>query len=965
MNKQDSTHSFEALSTRIIRYRRRVMPRRKLVSIIGTIAISAFSVLDAGAQEPHQQVRFVPDVVGQFNALTTRPDAMGFHIGDGPDPSQCRHHQALIRTAAADGTPYFIVSRSGPPRDFCIESIDPIHVGNPIANLYVVRMGSRDTQGERLRSNRLRRDLATSSTPPEADDRVVRSIPYDGSTADWPHYDHPGGMQQVGNIVALGVEFPARIFVGPGPDDWVQEDPGAPPVLVQFLDVTDPENPRKKSTFVPPQLDARAGVVALTPCGAGRTGMPCPSGRYLLALTGGNNSRIDFYVSTATEDDGSTDLARSNLSWTWLDKWEADPGVDCQNFVCTPRLSDDEGRLGVNWPTDDAHQGLQFLREGNLNGALYLAGARGAAFGDDFIDLYRVDLESSEVRLTWVSSRHKISHPAGEGESAGPEIADFRAGSAFHVTPSGELLFYATEHDNDGPAEEVSNGRGSVKMGEWRHIDMVRPNSPALAPTVEVGGPYVVDEGGSVVLSASGRPPITKAWIQLFEDPDYSQRYVTVDYSDRYKDNFDDFERLDPGFFGDVNGATDEASSWRWFAPFGCTLRVNEHSFGDSRFPGIHKTFFGTGRVQEEPDLHTVPDDYSSGSMNDNISSMQFFANCDAYYNAAIGVAWDFDLNGVFETIGQNPIFSAAELDGPSVRSVLVRAQHPTDETSLGHSAPVTVEIRVRNVPPNIASFALVDSLGLKVGADVPFALVNLEYAAAGSFTDPGKPDHQTATLNFGDGPSVPSSTFDVFSDAFGGVTGQLRKGHSYGAPGTYAIRLEVTDDDGGLTPVSRSVTVVSPIEALQSIVNQIDLLLSGSPNSRVIAALRDARNNLAGNPNGNPRNGALQELANGDLVAALVKIKAAITALERAEAAGGGNLSALKYLLGLTGESIAQGVYLNAVAAVGSPSPGQAAQLQRIRQAISDGHARLLSGDYVGAIDLFKDAVGRALSLL
>lgn len=931
------------------------MQRRQLVWIIGTLAIAAFSVRNVSAQEPHQQVRFVPDVVGQFNALSRRPDALGFHIGDGPDPSQCRHHQALIRTAAADGTPYFIVSRSGPPRDFCIESIDPFHVGNPIANLYVVRMGSRDKQGERLRSNRLRRDLATSSTPPEADDRVVRSIPYDDSTAEWPHYDHPGGMQQVGNIVALGVEFPARIFVGPGPDDWVQEDPSAKPVLVQFLDVTDPENPQIKSVFKPTETqpdgspgrpDASAGVVALTQCGADRAGLPCATGHYLMAITGGRNENkiIDFYESN------STDLGSRELSWKLLYTWHKEEVV------------------GGDWHTN--HQTLHFLREGNLSGALYLAGARGESDGfigfDDFMDLYRVDLDGSQVRLTWVSSRHKISHPAGEGESAGSEIADFRAGAAFHVTPSGELLFYATEHDNDGPAEEVSNGRGSVKMGEWRHIDMVRPNSPTLAPTVEVGGPYVVDEGGSVVLSASGRPPITKAWIQLFEDPDYSQRYVTVDYSDRYKENFDDFERLDPGFFGDVNGSTDEASSWRWFAPFGCTLRVNEHSLGDSNFlGGRHKTLFGTGRVEQESDLHTVPDDDGNGSMNDKISSMEFFANCDAYYNAPIGVAWDFDRNGVFETIGNNPIFSAAELDGPSVRSVLVRAQHPTDQTSLGHSAPMTVEIRVRNVPPNIASFALVDSLGLRVGNDVPFALVNLEYAAAGSFTDPGKPDHQTAILNFGDGASVPSSTFDVFSDAFGGATGQLRKRHSYGTPGTYAMRVEVTDDDGGLTAASRSITVVSPIAALQSVVNQIDLLLSGSLNSRVIAALRDARNNLAGNPNGNPRNGALQELANGDLTAALVKIKAAIKSLESAEAAGGGNLSALKYLLGLTGESVAQGAYLNAVAAVGSPNPGQAAQLQRISQAISDGHARLSSGDYVGAIDLFKDAVGRALSLL
>ena len=39
--------------------------------------------------------------------------------------------------------------------------------------------------------------------------------------------------------------------------------------------------------------------------------------------------------------------------------------------------------------------------------------------------------------------------------------------------------------------------------------------------------------------------------------------------------------------------------------------------------------------------------------------------------------------------------------------------------------------------------------------------------------------------------------------------------------------------------------------------------------------------------------------------------------------------------------------------------------QLQTIRDSIINGHARLVNGEYIPAIDLFKDAVGRALSLL
>ena len=340
---------------------------KHLVSIIGVLVIAAVGVRNTGAQEPQQQVRFVPDVIGQFNALTTRPDALGFHIGNGPDPSQCRHHQAVIRTEAADGTPYFIVSRSGPPRDFCGESIDPIHVGNPIANLYIVRMGSRDKHGERMRSNRLQRNLTTSLTPPDERDRVVRSINFDGTTANWPKYDHPGGMQQVGNIVALGVEFPARILVGNWPDGqprYEQEDPSAPDVLVMFLDVTDPENPQIKSRFIATQdedaidEEPRAGVVALTPCSAGRIGVPCATGHYLMAITGGtNNNPIHFYEST------TTDLGSPNLSWKLIYTWHKE-----------------ELQGGQDWP-ENGHQTFNFLREGNLNGTLYVAGARGRAFG--------------------------------------------------------------------------------------------------------------------------------------------------------------------------------------------------------------------------------------------------------------------------------------------------------------------------------------------------------------------------------------------------------------------------------------------------------------------------------------------------------------------------------------------------------------------------------------------------------
>src|SRR5215813_11134491 len=56
---------------------------------------------------------FIPDVPGQWRSLTERPEALGFHISTTPNPSGCRHYQGIARVHDAEGTPFFIVTRSG------------------------------------------------------------------------------------------------------------------------------------------------------------------------------------------------------------------------------------------------------------------------------------------------------------------------------------------------------------------------------------------------------------------------------------------------------------------------------------------------------------------------------------------------------------------------------------------------------------------------------------------------------------------------------------------------------------------------------------------------------------------------------------------------------------------------------------------------------------------------------------
>ena len=66
------------------------------------------------------------------------------------------------------------------------------------------------------------------------------------------------------------------------------------------------------------------------------------------------------------------------------------------------------------------------------------------------------------------------------------------------------------------------------------------------------------------------------------------------------------------------------------------------------------------------------------------------------------------------------------------------------------------------------------------------------------SFRDPGRADHQTGQVNWGDGIVENQSAFSSFSDAFDGALGSLAHTHRYALGGQYTLALSVSDDDGG-----------------------------------------------------------------------------------------------------------------------------------------------------------------------
>ena len=525
--------------------------RRYLSRILITAGLG---FLFAGQAVHAQQQPFVPNVEAQFNALSVRPDPLGFGIANSPDPTTCKHYEGIARLQGADGTPYFVLTRSGLYTPPCFLTDD-----EP-GSLTIVRMGSRGKNGERLRSNRLKKgsDLADTSSD-SGQDVAVTHRRFNGN-GGWPIYGHPESMQTLGNILVVGVDTPLE-------EDW-DRDASAPPMRVLFINAADPENLEIINEFVPANApinnrEINGGIVAIT---------PLANGRYLMMITGASrpdfpfavfNEKMWFFESNSTTSDanGPTDLTVRTLTWRQLDMWEADsscePIYDAQGRLvgCRANLSEDEQYAGQDWPVSKGreHQMFNFIRQNDIDGTLYLAGARGGIdlvaggrIGDDILDLYRVDVVGDEIKLKLVSSTPKDSHPNAQSTLLTAGEANFAAASGFYVSPSGELLFYATAHENDGPS-------GITTVGEWRHQDMVRPDSPTLRPGVTLFPPagtasFEVPEGGSTTLAGLGEQPATKAWIQLFSDASYSGRYVVVDFLDWGKDNFDNFKDLDGSY---------------------------------------------------------------------------------------------------------------------------------------------------------------------------------------------------------------------------------------------------------------------------------------------------------------------------------------------------------------------------------------------------------------------------------
>ena len=912
----------------------------KLKTLKFTLALSAIwagGFSNALADSP--EINFAVDVEQQFRNIMPLPDALGFGIGPSNGASTCKHHQGIVRHYGFDDTPYFILSKSGSPGCKGTDGSDGL------GYLYIVRMDSRNRSGERLRSNRIARvansnasldnNFLTNDTAPEPGDEIVKVIHLDG-TNGWPHFLHPGGMQIIGDVLAVPLEHPYNPICIESPFDPPcppSPDPDDLKPRILFIDISDPENPRYLYEHLLQSGD-QAGAVAIT---------ALPDGHYLMAVLRPQSYKLEIYQSTGT-DLMITGPFRTR--WYLRDVWHPDELLG-----------------GAEWPAGEinSHQMLNFVREGDVDGPLYLIGGRKDDLidADDYFDLYRVDLidwdlATPQFQLTRVVRKGIEPRPL----TGGTRLVDLKAASGVYVSPSGELILYACEHANDGP--EV-NGDDSVKCGEFRHVDMQRPGNPGYGPTPFVGEVFEVDEGGATEVSAYGEAPLSRAWIQLFAAS--GERYnedtvaLVVDYDDWHKEDYDDLANIGypPGFqsFDSV------ISSLRWFAPVGCTIIVSDQPL-DSTTNGQLKMLNGTGQVEIEPDLSEVFYDTGNIAMNDNIQSVVFDLDCDDYYNETdFRIEWDFDNDGVFETPprrGSAALFSAVGLEGPGVAEIGIQATHPRD----GRTGTGKATIKVNNVAPAAHIQQLLNTVRLEA-TGLPIAITHVNIILDAHFTDPGVQDtHDSPSpeVYWGDGVIYTSlAELEQFSDSFGGVVGNIVARHAYDSAGVYPLSLAVTDDDGGRGMDTERWTVQAepPPSALQRLVNSLQHRIQAITGTSVGIVLQDAVDQL------NEMTDAVS-LYDPEVVAFSIEV---MERLNLAEAELAEDLTPPKSLLVLIAQAMTEKLLVRTQSTLSPLDANESSQLDQLQQMLRNAEALHHQNRHLEALNGFLDIVNRGFMLL
>jgi hypothetical protein len=711
----------------------------------------------------------IDNVIAAFDALTYHGEWLGFHMSDptsgeyAPDtypPPGDEHIQGIARSPQT-GKPIFYVTRSG-------------NLDNPdyYGSLMVVEMGTRDTDGERLRSNRLLKGEETRTTPPHTMDRVIKNIPY----SDW---EHPGGIQMSGDILAVPLEKPANIYLPQG--------------RIIFYDCSTPESPIELAYT----LDFPTNHVGVL----GFTKLPNSDnsdGHFFIAVSWGDGEEIEFYRSNKTsffDANGDEDpefkfefhseLNRSDLELLVYDGfWQFGKTTpQTLNFV-TQR----DGKLYLI-TSSNTHEWTPMFNGWDL---MYLIEVTGFGVDEEveFTGIRGVEIIIPPGIIISADAHKKLS---SEGcwrtwTSGGITVsqnmqANFNASGGAYVSPTGELLYYSTSYYNKGPY-------GTVKMAELRHNWV--SSSGTCGPQFHdnhLGGPYNIDEETSITLSGEAYLDghCMEPWVQMFDDVYFEGQMVMMDFSDQFSDDYNDFKKLDGCATPLPDGFNDQLSSFRFNGPPGSVLLLfddDNYRIGNTSYPPVP----GTGKVMEVP--------FVGSYFNDEATSALLLWN--GYSSQPY--SWDLDNDGEFDdAFSPEAIFQA----GSGSSTNIVRMKYVYSDawtfTGLGVPIPFPETYAIFETTINVGATLIVDAgLDATIGEGDTFA-------SSGFFTDQDD-DTWTAIVDYSDGSGIqaltlnPDKTFNL--------------SHTYRDNGEYTVTVTASADDGDVNSDVVVVTVknVAPI---------------------------------------------------------------------------------------------------------------------------------------------------------
>jgi PKD repeat protein len=215
------------------------------------------------------------------------------------------------------------------------------------------------------------------------------------------------------------------------------------------------------------------------------------------------------------------------------------------------------------------------------------------------------------------------------------------------------------------------------------------------------------------------------------------------------------------------------------------TLNPDDYSWQFIPMAGQTLNETGSGTCHDAPDITNAPPTAVPGGPYSSEATVVFngTGSSDPENHLPLSYAWNFG-DG---TVGTGAAPSHAYSSNGSYTASLV-----VTDVRGAVSAPATTTVTIGNIAPTVSAGA---------AASLPAAAMFSETA---TFSDPNPADGPWSyTILWGDGTSESGSKTDQSP-----ITG----GHGYATEGSYTLRVNVTDKDGGTGTATRIVTVTAPV---------------------------------------------------------------------------------------------------------------------------------------------------------